>query len=153
MPLTAAPVGAGPRACPPAPAYMREACFALLAAQCTKQRHYAVAAQLGISTTALSLVLRGHGPYGTGAASTARIAQRVLRAFGSYPCPHLTREAEVRQPVLVDAAFCRRTALTAPPTTSPRQMQLWRACRQCPMRPQRTSVPTPPITTKKGAKA
>ena len=125
--------------------YMAEPWFALLAAHCASKRHYEVAAQLGISTTALSMVLRGHGPYGTGAAGTARIAQRVQHAFGTRECPHLTRESEGAQPVFIDAARCRRIAHRAPPTQSPRDMQHWRACRQCPHFQPATS-PTKEVT-------
>jgi hypothetical protein len=39
--------------------------------------------------TTLSLVLNGGGLYGSGRASTERIAERVIHTYGRYICPHL----------------------------------------------------------------
>lgn len=97
-----------------------------------------IARQLGISPAALSQVLNGSGAYGSGAASTARIAERVVRTFGGYACPHLSAEAG-GEPRQVTVEQCRAFAHRPAPTASPRDMQHWQACRQCPRRD--TSAP------------
>lgn len=112
------------------PAYMQEPWFALLLDRCKGAVRARIAQQLGISPAALSLVINGTGPYGTGAASTARFAERVIHTFGRYPCPHLTAEGD-GEDVVITADQCRTYAHRQPPTSSPRAMQHWQACRQC----------------------
>ncbi len=90
-----------------------------------------VAKQLGISDGALSQVLHGTGAYGSGAASTKRIAERVIHTFGRYACPHLTDEAGGEAQVIT-AAQCRALAHRSPPTANPRDLQHWQSCRSCP---------------------
>lgn len=127
-------------------AYQGEPWFALLSDRInqpgTVRAH--VAQQLGISRSALSQVLNGSGAYGSGAASTARIADRVRHTFGCYPCPHLTAESSGEKCVIT-ADQCRAFAHRPAPTASPRDMQHWQACRQCSHReasaPPRTKVP------------
>ncbi|MDD2711392.1 MAG: hypothetical protein PHU77_00590 [Simplicispira sp.] len=114
-------------------AYQSEPWFALLGSRTEGTPRSHVARQLGISPAALSQVLNGSGKYGTGEASTAHIAERVVHTFGRYHCPHLTEEAGGEKQV-VSAVQCRAFAHRPAPTGSPRDMQHWQACRQCPHR-------------------
>lgn len=111
--------------------YQQEPWFALLLSRTDGTQRSQVAKQLGISPATLSQVLNGSGLYGTGQASTERIADKVTHTFGRYTCPHLTEEA-AGEPQVVTAEQCRGYAHSAPPTGSPRAMQHWQACRQCP---------------------
>ena len=113
------------------PSYMSEAWFALLRSRVDQpgavRAH--IAKLLGIGPAALSQVLNASGQYGTGAASTERIANRVIHTFGRYECPHLTDEAGgVAQ--VITAEQCRSYAHRAAPT-APREMKHWQACHQC----------------------
>lgn len=114
------------------PSYMQEPWFALL--QERAQRQDAVRAQmarqLGISAAALSQVLNASGCYGNGKAKTDRIADKVVHTFGRYSCPHLTAESAGDDQVIT-AEQCRAFAHREAPTSSPRDMQHWQACRQC----------------------
>ncbi|MCB1998418.1 MAG: hypothetical protein KDG57_21530 [Rhodoferax sp.] len=111
--------------------YMQEPWFVLLVSQCEQRPRSAVARLLGLSPATLSQVLNASGLYGTGAASTTRIADKVVHTFGRYPCPHLTAE-EGGAPQVITAEQCRAWAHRPAPTGSPRAMQHWQACRQCP---------------------
>ena len=121
--------------------YQTEPWFALLESRCTGTPRSKVAQQLGISAGALSQVLNGTGKYGTGTASTDRIAERVVHTFGRYSCPHLTGEAG-GDPQVITADQCRAFAHRAAPTGSPRDMRHWQACRTCPHKA--ASAPTTP---------
>ena len=109
--------------------YKQEPWFALLRERANHGLKSAVAKQLGISPATLSQVLNGSGLYGTGEASTARIADRVLHTFGRYVCPHLTAELGCEQ--VITAEQCRAFSHRAAPTGSPRDIQHWQACRSC----------------------
>lgn len=113
------------------PSYMGEPWFVLLQARTglgiVRAR---VAKKLGISAAALSQVLNGSGAYGSGAASTSRIAERVVHTFGRYACPHLSQESGGEE-VEITADQCKGYAHRAAPTGSPRDMQHWQACQQC----------------------
>ena len=111
--------------------YQQEPWFALLLSRTEGTQRSQVAKQLGISPATLSQVLNGSGLYGTGQASTERIADKVTHTFGRYTCPHLTEEA-AGEPQVVTAEQCRGYAHSAPPTGSPRAMQHWRHACQCP---------------------
>ncbi|CAN5437350.1 hypothetical protein BH10PSE18_BH10PSE18_18850 [soil metagenome] len=113
------------------PDYMAEPWFALLQSRCLPGQRSKVAIALGISAPTLSQVLNGSGEYGKGSAGTGRIADRVIHTFGRYPCPHLTAESS-GEVVVVTADECRGYAHREPPTGSPRAMQHWQACHQCP---------------------
>lgn len=113
------------------PPYMQQDWFALLRARCAQTPRARVAQQLGVSAPTLSQVLNGSGLYGTGQASTQRVAERVTHTFGRYPCPYLSAEAGGAEQ-WVSAAQCRAYAHRPAPTSSPREMQHWQACRQCP---------------------
>lgn len=78
----------------------------------------AVAQQLGVSRTTISLVVDGKYP-----AKTDKIAALVLDTFGRVTCPHLCEE--------ITLANCRKHHEAAPPTSSPRAMRHWRACQGC----------------------
>lgn len=110
---------------------MQEPWFALLMSRCTAGvRRTHIAKQLGLSSTTLSMVINGTGPYGEGKASTAKVADRVVHTFGRYACPHLTEQAGENK--VITAEECRAFAHCAAPTGSPRAMQHWQACRKCP---------------------
>lgn len=113
------------------PDYKAATWFALLESRCISTPRSRVAVQLGISPAALSQVLNASGKYGTGEASTDRIAERVTHTFGRYVCPHLTGES-CGPDVYVTAEECRAFAHRSAPTGSPRDMQHWQACRACP---------------------
>jgi hypothetical protein len=110
--------------------YMQADWYLLLQQRCQGAVQGQIAKALGISGTALSMVLNGTGPYGDGSASTVRIADRVRHTYGRYVCPHLTEESG-GEPQDVTAEQCRAYAHCPPPTGSPRAMQHWQACRQC----------------------
>lgn len=74
------------------------------------------AAQLGVSRTAISLVLAGKYP-----ARTDKIAAKVLDTFACVDCPHLGRA--------ITQAECLAYARRPAPTNSPREMRHWRTCR------------------------
>lgn len=111
--------------------YMQERWFALLESRTQGTSRTRIAGQLGISPAALSQVLNGSGEYGKGTASTRRIADRVEHTFGCYACPYLTEEDGGEEQVIT-ADQCRLYAHCPPPIGSPRAMQHWQACRQCP---------------------
>ena len=79
----------------------------------------AVAEILGVSRTAVSLVISGKYP-----ASTDKIAQRVIEAYGRIDCPFLGTS--------IALAECKGYHTSAVPTSSPRAMKHWRACQTCP---------------------
>ena len=109
--------------------YRNEQWFAQLNQQLLNKQRKEVAAELGISAPALSQVLNGSGKYGSGQASTARIAERVLHAFGRYECPYLTEQEGATR--LITGDECRVFAHRPPPVGSPRDMQHWQACNAC----------------------
>lgn len=121
------------------PAYMEEPWFTLLQSRTQGQSQAQVARLLGISAGALSQVINGTGLYGTGQASTVRIADKVLHTFGRYACPHLTEEAG-GEPQVITAEQCRARAHGSVPTT-PSAARHWQACRQCPHK----AASTPPV--------
>src|SRR5512139_1056079 len=81
-----------------------------------------VADQLGVSRTAISLVLGGKYP-----ASTDHIAAKVLDTYARIACPHLGET--------ITQAQCRDFATRSAPTNTPRDMRHWRACQGCPLKP------------------
>lgn len=123
------------------PSYQTEPWFALLRdrAQQPGAVRAHIAKRLGISAAALSQILNGSGCYGSGAAKTDRIAERVIHTFGRYACPYLTEEAGGVECVIT-AEQCRAYAHRDAPT-SPREMQHWQACRQC----QHRDASAPPV--------
>lgn len=77
-----------------------------------------VALQLGISRTAVSLVVNGKYP-----SSTEKIAARVVETFGKVLCPYLN--TNIRQ------SECREYSSSPIPTSSPRALRHWKACQKC----------------------
>jgi hypothetical protein len=120
--------------------YRTEPWFALFEARCRAEPHKTVAARLGVSDSVISQVLHSTGAYGSGKASTAKLAEKVLHKFGSYECPHLT--AEYGEPRVISADECRMYAHRNPPIGAPGALSHWRACTTCPHKP--LSAPAPP---------
>lgn len=82
----------------------------------------AAAKAIGVSRTALSLVLAGKYP-----ADTGRLEAKVRAIAERVPCPHLGD--------LVRRDHCRDLALGPCPTHTPEAAAAWRACINCPHRP------------------
>lgn len=93
--------------------------FSLLSAEVAKTSRAAVADRMGVSRTAISLVM--NGKYG---AATDKIAARVLAVYDVVACPHLGKE--------ISQAECAAHAGRAIPTSSPRAVRHWKACQSCP---------------------
>lgn len=110
--------------------YENEPWFALLQTACQSQQRKKVAEILGISPPLLSQVLNGSGKYGSGEASTAKLADRVMHTFGRYDCPHLSEQNG--EPHVITSDECRVFAHRPAPVGSPRDMQHWQSCNVCP---------------------
>lgn len=126
--------------------YMAEPWYPMLRAACEREGQRKVAARLGVSDSTISQVMRGTGAYGSGKASTTKLADRVVHKFGNFECPHLTEQ--YGEPRVISAAECRTYAHRAtPPIGSPGLMQHWRACNTCPHKalsaPPAPKVPKP----------
>lgn len=117
-------------------AYMREPWFALLLAAIAASDQSAVARAIGRSPSLVNQVIKGSGAYGSGAASTAAIARRVLDVFGQWACPFLSDDVsgDASAQRVITSAQCRTYAHRDAPTGSPRDLAHWRACRTCPNR-------------------
>lgn len=81
-----------------------------------------VARAIGISASAVSLLLKGRYPAMDTSAMEARI-----RGLAGIDCPHLRQR--------VTSEHCRATALGPCPTHTPEALAAWRACQGCPHRP------------------
>lgn len=77
-----------------------------------------VAAKIGLSRTAISLVMGGKYP-----AKTDKIAARVLDVYDRIVCPHSGDE--------ITHIACRALSTSSVPTSSPQAMRHWRACQSC----------------------
>lgn len=110
--------------------YTQAPWFALLQDACSRMQRKDVAAALGVSPPAISQVLNQSGKYGTGEASTTKLADRVVHTFGRYTCPHLSEQNNDER--VITAEQCREYAHRPAPAASPRDMQHWQACNQCP---------------------
>lgn len=88
------------------------------------------ARDLGVSRSAVSLLLAGRYP----AKDTSAMETRI-RGLAGVDCPHLGRR--------VSYEHCCSTALGPCPTHTPEALAAWRACQGCPHRP-----PAPAGTTK-----
>lgn len=119
------------------PIYQSEPWFALLQGAVASSSQQSVATQLGVSTATMSQILRGTGLYGSGKASTERVAKRVKDTYGQWLCPFLSEDDAPRE---ITSAQCRALAHRPTPTTSPRDLTHWRACQVCPMK-QRSAPP------------
>jgi hypothetical protein len=88
------------------------------------------ARRVGVCRATVSQILNGCGPYGTGKASTAKVAEKVMNTIGLVACPFLTRERGEEH--RITGLQCREYAYRSnPPTNSPRDMRHWRACQGC----------------------
>ena len=133
-----------------APAYMAEPWFNLLQRACQAEPRARVAARMGISAPVVGQVLNGSGLYGNGQASTRKVAIKVEHTFGHWPCPHLTEQGDGAEQVIT-AARCREFAHRDAPTSSPRDIAHWQACRKCPHQAL-TAPPKPrPVVPRKRA--
>ncbi|MGE4244179.1 hypothetical protein [Ramlibacter sp.] len=111
--------------------YQDQPWFALLTERASSLSRKLVAGALGVSAPVISQVLNGTGKYGSGAASTDKLAEKVVHTFGRFPCPHLTEQSAAAEPVVITAEQCRGFAHRPVPTGSPRDMQHWQACNGC----------------------
>lgn len=110
--------------------YMDEPWFVLLHDACEKSSRTDLAKRLGVAQPTVCQVLNGSGLYGTGQASPARLAEKVVHLLGQYVCPHLSEQhGESR---VISADECRVYAHRNPPIGSPRDLAHWQACRRCP---------------------
>ncbi|MDO9093387.1 MAG: hypothetical protein Q8R98_23485 [Rubrivivax sp.] len=131
------------------PAYMQERWFSLLQAACKPPAVKAeVAQRLGVSAPLLYQVLNGSGLYGSGKASTRRLADKVLHQLGSYTCPHLSEQHNEERVITSDQ--CRNYAHRPAPTASPRDLAHWQACRKCPHRTAAAPAVQRPVVPRKG---
>jgi len=78
----------------------------------------AVALELGVSRTTISLVVDGKYP-----AKTDKIEALVLSTYGRVMCPFTCSE--------ISLAECKKHHTSAVPTSSPRAMKHWRTCQGC----------------------
>jgi len=90
----------------------------ILSAKVAATSNQAVADELGVSRTTISLVLADKNP-----AKTDKIAAKVIDAYGRVTCHHTGIE--------ITHAECRTTSTSATPTSSPQAMRQWRACQSC----------------------
>lgn len=91
----------------------------LLTEAVNKSSKQAVADDLGVSRTTISLVMNDNYP-----ASTDKIEEKVINFYGRLDCPHTGEQITI--------ADCKQHHTSAAPTSSPRAMRLWRACQVCP---------------------
>ena len=90
----------------------------LLRTACAASNNQAVADEIGLSRTAISLVLNGKYP-----AKTDKIELKVMTRYARVQCPHLAQE--------ITFADCRGYHAREAPTSSPFAMRHWRACQGC----------------------
>lgn len=91
----------------------------LLAAEVGETNRTRAAERVGISRTAVSLVL--NNKYSS--PSTKGVERRVLDALGRIDCIAVGEVLTIEQ--------CQTYREKAPPTHNPQSMQLWRACQHC----------------------
>lgn len=91
----------------------------LLQEQVEKSSKQAVADELGVSRTVISLVMNEKYP-----ASTDKIEERVNNLYSRLQCPHTGENITI--------TACKANQTATAPTSSPRAMRLWRACQSCP---------------------
>lgn len=94
----------------------------LLAKEVAQSNRTLAGKRVGLSRTAISLVLVNRYP-----ASTNGVERRVLHVLGRIACAALGDE--------ITAAQCQNNRDRRAPTHNPMAMQLWRACQQCPNNP------------------
>lgn len=95
----------------------------LLAAEVAVSNKTKAAQRIGMSRTAVSLILSNR--YAT--PSTAGVERRVMETLGRIECVALD--------VTVTAEQCQSYREKPAPTHNPQAMQHWRACQHCPNNP------------------
>lgn len=95
----------------------------LLAREVEQSNRTKAGARIGMSRTAVTLVLQNRYP----SPSTARIERRVLDALGRIECVAIGE--------IVTAEQCQTYRERKAPTHNPMAMQHWRACQHCPSNP------------------
>lgn len=101
----------------------------------------ATAIRIGVSRSALSQIINKCGPYGTGKASVAKVAEKAVQALTKIHCPFLTEFHG--QATVITGAECRSHAdRDSPPINNPRELRHWRACQGCPHRAKYVSPST-----------
>lgn len=98
----------------------------LLANEVEQSNRTLAGKRVGLSRTAISLVLVNRYP-----AATSGVERRVLEVLGRIPCMALDRDITVEQ--------CQAHRQRQAPTHNPMAMQHWRACQRCPNNPARLS--------------
>lgn len=98
------------------------------------------ARRVGVSRPAISQILNGIGHYGSGRASTAKVAEKVMNTIGKVVCPFLSSYHATEHKIT--GLRCREYAVRATaPTNSPREMQHWLACQGCAHRADQVTTP------------
>lgn len=91
--------------------------MSLLRGQVAARSMTAVAEELGVSRTAISLVMSGKYP-----GKTDRMAARIIAAYARVRCPYVQE--------LIPLADCRARQKKMP-TSSPGALRWWRVCQNC----------------------
>ena len=97
----------------------------LLAAEVARGSMTQAGRKIGMSRTAVSLVLANRYP----SPSTAGVERRVMDVLGRIECVALSE--------VVTSAQCQSYREKPAPTHNPTAMQHWRACQHCPHNPAR----------------
>lgn len=95
----------------------------LLAAEVEQSNRTRAGERIGMSRSAVSLVLSNRYP----SPSTAAVERRVVAALGALECPALGSTISVVE--------CQSYREREAPTHNPPAMQHWKACRHCPLNP------------------
>lgn len=103
------------------PVYQAEPGYQLMLARVEQSNRRQVAQKLGVSRTAVSLILSGKYD-----ADPARILALAVARYGQIDCPHLAKA--------ISPAECHAFARADAPTHNPMKMRHWNACQRCPRR-------------------
>ncbi|WP_081009843.1 hypothetical protein [Pseudomonas asplenii] len=95
----------------------------LLAAEVGETNHTRAAERVGISRTAVSLVLKNK----YSSPSTKGVERRVIEALGRIDCVALGEVLTIEK--------CQNYRERSAPTHNPQAMMHWRACQHCPNNP------------------
>lgn len=95
----------------------------LLSAEVERTNKTVASQRIGMSRTAVSLVLANRYP----SPSTAGVEKRVMDVLGRLECVALGE--------VITSAQCQSWREKAAPTHNPNAMQHWRACQHCPNNP------------------
>lgn len=110
-----------------------ERCLTLLRQEVERQGSIAaVARSIDYARTAVSQALAGKYP-----GDTRHLAAKIVETFADRVwCPHLQRD--------LAPADCRQARTRPIPTSDPRALDHWSACRTCPSNPDRPQGPSDP---------